>query len=223
MKTSLIDYPGKLSAIIFTTGCNFRCPYCHNPELVLPEKFLPAIPEQEILSFLRQRRKYLDAVTVTGGEPCIQHDLQEFLGRLKEMGYLVKLDTNGSIPDMLKDIIEARIVDYIAMDVKAPAGKYKYIAGIETDIEKIKKSISLILNCGQAYEFKTTVVKGLLQKDDFEEIGSLVKGARLLFLQKFKGAKTVDLSYLTAETFSDEEFKIIKRIMENYVSKCIIR
>ncbi|OQX50761.1 MAG: anaerobic ribonucleoside-triphosphate reductase activating protein [Candidatus Cloacimonas sp. 4484_209] len=126
-KVSLIDYPGKICAIVFTRGCNFRCPYCHNPELVLPENYSPLIPEEEIFSFLEKRRGKLDAVEITGGEPTLQEDLTEFIRKIKEMGFLVKLDTNGSFPSVLEKVIYSGLVDYIAMDVKAPLEKYRQV------------------------------------------------------------------------------------------------
>jgi len=222
-KTSLIDYPGKICAIIFTQGCNFKCPYCHNPELVNPEEFSALIPEEEIFSFLEKRKKYLDAVSITGGEPLIQKDILEFLGKLKKLGFLIKIDTNGSLPEILQEIIEKNLVNYISMDVKGPLEKYDLIIGVKIDTEKIKESIELIKNSNIDYEFKTTVVKKFLDEKDFIKIGQLLKGTKLYFLQKFVPTKTVNKDFLEEKTYSDEEFENIKNIMKEYVLECKIR
>ncbi len=166
IKTSVIDYPGKVSAVIFTQGCNFRCPFCHNPELVLPEKFSPCIREEEILDFLKKRCGKLEAVVVTGGEPTVQKELIPFLRQIRELGYFIKLDTNGSNPDLLEESIYRGFVDFIAMDVKAPFEKYNVLAGVKVDIEKIKTSIDIIKKSGIDYEFRTTFVPSLLSKED---------------------------------------------------------
>ena len=222
-KTSLIDYPGKICCIIFTQGCNFRCPYCHNPELVLPELFSPSIEEEEIFSFLEKRKKYLDGVSITGGEPCIHKDILAFLEKVKNIGYSVKLDTNGYFPKIIKEAIKRRIVDYIAMDIKGPIEKYSEIAGVKVDVSRILKSIELIKESGIEYEFKTTIVKSQLSKEDFEKIGEMIKGASLYFLQKFKPSKTVKPDFINEETYSEEEFEQIKEIMGKYVKECKIR
>lgn len=222
-KVSLIDYPGKICAIVFTRGCNFRCPYCHNPELVLPENYSPLIPEEEIFSFLEKRRGKLDAVEITGGEPTLQEDLTEFIRKIKEMGFLVKLDTNGSFPSVLEKVIYSGLVDYIAMDVKAPLEKYRQVTHSEIDTDKIRQSIELIKNSGINYEFRTTVVKSLLSENDILKIGELVKGAELYVLQKFIASKTIDPDFKEEETYSDEELKKIKEKLGKYVRNCSIR
>ena len=223
IKTSLIEYPGRISAVIFTQGCNFRCPYCHNPELVEPALFNTPIAEGEIFDFLERRKKYLEAIVITGGEPCLQNDLIDFIRRVKDMGYLVKLETNGSFPDVISQIIEKGIVDFISMDVKGPPNKYGIIAGVKVDISKIKESIDLIISSGIDSEFQTTVVKSMFEKEDFEKIGSLIKGAKIYTLQKFVPSKTLNPEFLQEKTYSDEELEEIKKIMERYVSKCMVR
>jgi len=222
-KTSLIEYPGKICAIVFTQGCNFRCPYCHNPELVKPGKNSNRISEEEILSFFKKRKKYLQAVAISGGEPCLQQDILEFLKEIKKMGFLVKLETNGSFPEIIEKAIEKKLVDYLSMDIKGSFEKYDKIVRVKVEIPKIKKSINLIMNSGLNYEFKTTVVKSLINKEDFKTIGNSIKGAKLYFLQKFIPTKLLDPDFSKEETYSDEEFKKIKNLMENYVSKCKIR
>ncbi|MCX8082769.1 MAG: anaerobic ribonucleoside-triphosphate reductase activating protein [bacterium] len=222
-KTSLIEFPGCISCIIFIQGCNFRCPYCHNPELVLPEKFVPPLSTSEVMDFLIKRRKYLEGVVITGGEPCSDNDLIPFIKILKEMGYAIKIDTNGSFPDVLEKIFKENIVDYIAMDVKGPPEKYSKIAGVEVDMGKIKDSIFLIMKGKVPYEFRTTVVKEMLDIDDFEGIGKLIQGAELFYLQHFRPSKAVDPVALSYHTYSDTEFEEIRRIMLKYVKRCEVR
>ena len=222
-KFSLIDYPGKICAIVFTQGCNFRCPYCHNPELVKPSLFGKTIPEEEIFSFLEKRKGKLDAVEITGGEPTLQKDLVDFIRRIKEMGYLVKLDTNGSNPEILLEIINHGLVDYIAMDIKAPLEKYKEVIHSVINPEKIKRSIRTIMSSNIKYEFRTTVVKSQLSKEDIINIGKLIEGAELYILQKFIPSKTLDPNFLNEKTYSDKEFKELKKELEKLVWRCLVR
>jgi pyruvate formate lyase activating enzyme len=221
---SLIDFPGKICAIVFTQGCNFRCPYCHNPELV--EATLPAVgtfSEQEVMSFLERRKGKLDAVTITGGEPLMQPDLEGFLSRVRALGYLIKLDTNGSFPRRLEGIIQSESVDYLAMDIKATPEKYRSVIRREIDISKILESITLIKNSGLDHEFRTTVVKPLFEREDFLEIGRLAENCKLYALQRFVPSKTLDTEYLNRETYSDEELDDFKARVETFVQKCVVR
>ncbi|HCG76917.1 MAG: anaerobic ribonucleoside-triphosphate reductase activating protein [bacterium (Candidatus Ratteibacteria) CG_4_10_14_3_um_filter_41_18] len=223
-KFSLIDYPGKICAIVFTQGCNFLCPYCHNPELVKPKLFSQLIPEDEIFSFLKKRKGQLEAVTVTGGEPCLQNGLSEFLQKIKEMGYLVKLDTNGSFPELLSEIIRQSLIDYLAIDVKGPLEKYETIAGVPFATEKIVKSIKIAISSKISYEFRTTVIKSLLDKDDLRKIGELIEGTHLYVLQKFVPSKLLNPSkFLKERNYSEEEFDLFKQMMLNYAEDCVIR
>jgi len=184
-KVSLIDYPGEIGAVVFCQGCNFRCPYCHNPELVNPELYMECMPEDGIFSFLSGRVGRLDAVTVTGGEPTIHSELPRFLARLKDMGYLVKLDTNGSMPSVLERLIAEKIVDYIAMDIKGHLGKYTEITRVPTFLDAIEESIKLIMHSGLKYEFRTTIVESLLSEDDLLAVVGLIHGARRYAIQSF--------------------------------------
>jgi len=223
-KFSLIDYPKKSSAIIFTQGCSFRCDYCHNPELINPLLFQDLISEEEVLSFLEKRKDKLDAIVVTGGEPFVQPDLESFLKKLKRLGYLIKIDTNGSFSDQLEKIIEEKLVDYIAMDIKGPLEKYHQISNSKIDLEKIKKSIKLIINSGIDYEFRTTVVKSQLSESDFIKIGEMIKGAKFYALQKFIPTKTLNPEFLKEVSYSDEELeKIRQNLVESFSINCIIR
>jgi pyruvate formate lyase activating enzyme len=186
LETSLIDYPGRVAAVLFTAGCNFRCPFCHNPELVLPERIreLRPLALDEVLSFLSERRGFLDGLVVTGGEPTIQGDLAGFLTEVKQLGFLVKLDANGSRPGVLEDLIGRGLVDYVALDVKAPFERYPEFAGVEVNLEDIRRSIALVREKAPDYEFRTTVAPGL-RVEDLRAIGALLAGARKWFLQTF--------------------------------------
>jgi pyruvate formate lyase activating enzyme len=222
-KVSLIDFPDRISCIIFTQGCNLRCPYCHNPELVIPENFSEIISEKDFFSFLQKRKKYLEGVSITGGEPCLQKDLLEFSEKIKNMGFAVKLDTNGCFPRIIKNASEKKLLDYIAMDVKAPAEKYNILVGKKIDTGKITKSIELIKNSGLPYEFKTTVVKSQLSFHDMGKIGEMIKGAKSYYLQKFIPSKTLDPSFMKETTYTDEEFEKIKKIMSDYAENVNVR
>lgn len=189
-KLTLIDYPGKVATTVFTVGCNFRCPFCHNPELVVPERELArqfAPIEKEFFAFLEKRKGKLDGVCVTGGEPTLYPDLSDFIRRIKEMGFLVKLDSNGTNPGMLRRLFREKLVDFVAMDIKNREGKYADTVGLEAvDMDKIKESITLIRGSGIPYEFRTTVVPGLHEEKDFDGVIDLVGGAMSYYLQEFR-------------------------------------
>jgi len=227
VRFSLNDYPGKTSAVIFTRGCNFRCRYCHNPELVLPERFgeAPEIPEGEVLKFLESRKGKLDAVVITGGEPTNHSDLPNFLKKIKKMGFLAKLDTNGTNSAMLGKIIKKGNVDYIAMDIKAPldSDSYKKIIDVPADIEKLKKSIRIILESGLPHEFRTTIVKSLTSFDDLRRIVRSIKGAQNYFLQKFVPSKLNDESLMKETSYSDEELNKLSTEFSTLVKRCGVR
>lgn len=222
-KFSLIDYPGKICAIVFTQGCNFRCPYCHNPELVDPDLYEECIPEEEIFAFLEKRKGKLDAVSITGGEPTLQPDLVDFIKKIKAMGYLVKIDSNGSHSEVLKTLIEDKLIDYLAVDVKAPPEKYRKITRSKTNPDLIKQSIDLIKKSNIPHEFRTTVVKSQLNENDLITISKLVKNAELYVLQKFVPSKTMDPKFMKKKTYSDEEFDKLKKKIEKYVQSVVVR
>jgi pyruvate formate lyase activating enzyme len=220
---SLIDYPGKICAIVFTQGCNFRCPYCHNPELVNTNQYGECLPKEEVLSFLERRKGKLDAVNITGGEPALQPGLTALIKKIREMDYLVKIDTNGSLPEVLDELIGMKLIDWIAMDVKAPLAKYAEITKSSVDTDNIRKSISLIMKSGIEYEFRTTIVRSLLNEDDVVTIGRLIKGASRCVLQKFVPSKTVDKNFMQEETFTQEEFHRTVARLNKLVQSVIIR
>lgn len=222
-KVTLIDYPGKIGATVFTQGCNFRCPYCHNPELVDATQYGELVPEEDVLSFLKKRRGKLDAVTVTGGEPTVQKDLDRFLETVKDMGYFVKVDTNGSNPDALKILIERNLVDYLAMDIKGPLKKYGTIACVNVDRAAIRRSIQLIVSSGIDHEFRTTIVRSQLDPRDLRSVAKLITNARLYVLQPFVPTKTLDAAFLSAESYSLQELAAIQKNLEKDLITVVIR
>ena len=222
-RLSLIDYPGKICAIVFTQGCNFRCPYCHNPELVNPELFEAPIPEEYIVSFLKNRRGKLDAVEITGGEPVLQSNLIDFIRTIKDLGYLVKLDTNGSNPRIIREAIDLEIVDYLAMDVKAPLERYQETTHSGVEPAKIKQSIELIMSSGLDYEFRTTMVKSQLGERDILEIGRLIRGCKRYILQKFVPVKLLDAQLLDEVTYGDDDLEYLRDTVKGYVVDCAVR
>ena len=199
-KTSLLDFPDKISAIVFTQGCNFRCGYCHNPELIVLRNE-PAWTTAGFFEFLETRI--------------------DFIKDVKSMGFLVKLDTNGTFPDKLQKSLP--YIDYIAMDIKAPLNKYSEITRVNVNCENIQKSIDIIMNCGIDYEFRTTVLKSQLTFGDFEKIGELVKGAKKYYLQKFVASKTLDENFMNEKTYSNKEFEKILSLLNLYINNVILR
>lgn len=221
-KTSLLDYPEEVSAIIWTVGCNFNCPFCYNKDLVNGN--VKQISEDEILSFLDKRKKMLDGLVISGGEPLLQKDLKNFCKKVKKLGYLVKIDTNGTFPDKLKELIDEKLVDYIAMDIKAPAKKYEKLAGKKTDMKKITKSIKIIQDSSVDYEFKTTFVPELLKKEDIIEIAKELKGSKKYYLQQFKN--DVDLisdKIMNKTPYSSEFLEETLNEIKPYFSYCKVR
>lgn len=193
-KFTMVDYPGKLATTVFTVGCSFRCPFCHNPEFVERGAWSMeyGAMEENFFRFLEDRKGKLEAVCITGGEPTIQSDIIPFIEKIKKMGFLVKLDSNGTRPDVLRKIIDRKIVDYIAMDIKNIPEKYRETVGVDVDMERVKLSVNLIKNSGIDYEFRTTVVPGFHNEKDFEEIAEWIDGARAYFLQEFRDFKVLD-------------------------------
>lgn len=191
-KTTLLDYPEHVASTIFTGGCNFRCPFCHNKDLVLLSSDYPQISEEEILAFLKKRKGILTGVCVTGGEPTLQADLPEFLQKIKEIGYLIKLDTNGYQPAVLQSLVEKKLVDYIAMDIKTDKEHYADLVNIpHFSISNIEESISYIMHSGLPSEFRTTVVKELHNTDTFLHIRDWISGASAYYLQNYKDSENV--------------------------------
>ncbi len=196
---SLVDFDGYVCATIFTAGCNFKCGFCHNSPLVLGCENLPLIPEQEVLDYLAKRKGILDAVCISGGEPTLQPDLKEFCAKVKNLGYKIKLDTNGTNPDLVKELHDKGLVDYFAMDIKNDRDSYASIIGFnEYDTGKVCKTVDMFLGGGFDYEFRTTIISQFHKQDNIEKIGNWLKGANKYFLQKFKDSENCIESHLSA-------------------------
>lgn len=217
-KFSMIDYPGKLSAIVFTQGCNFRCPYCHNPELVLPELFALALDPTSIIDFLKTRVGKLDAVVVTGGEPTLHGGLDDFLSTVKALGFLTKLDTNGTNPERLGELLQDDLIDYVAMDVKAPPEKYAEVSQTSVSVEALQRSMDLIRASGVEFQFRTTVAHPLHSADDIGAIRKWIGSGVPLMLQNFVPGKMIggdmDLHPFPAEEF-DKLLRDLKASEQN--------
>lgn len=222
-KTSLNEFPGRIAAIVFTQGCNFRCPYCHNPELVKPELFTDLIPEAEVLEFLERRRGKLDGVSITGGEPLLQPDLPFFLDKVKKKGYELKLDTNGSEPEILERLIKDGLVDYLAMDIKGPAARYAEIAGAPIDTEKIRRSIAIIMASPIDYEFRTTLVPSLITPQELGEVAQMIAGAKRYVLQRFNPSKLLDKNFRITPCFSPAEWGRMQEEAKKYAAEVVCR
>ena len=191
-KTTLLDYPGKVAATIFLGGCNFRCPFCQNSSLVLHADREPELSQDEIFSFLEKRRGILEGVCITGGEPSLNDNLEEFIRKIRSLGYAVKLDTNGSRPYILKDLVRKNLLDKIAMDIKACPENYGYVSGLlYPDLDSIRESVDFLMEGHVDYEFRTTVVRELHTEKDFRKIGQWIKGAKAYYLQAYKDSKEV--------------------------------
>lgn len=221
-KTTLLDYPGHVAATVFTGGCNFRCPFCHNGDLVLHPTAQPKVTEEEVFAHLDKRRGILEGVCITGGEPTLQPGLADFVNKVKALGYLVKLDTNGYEPAVLRRLLAEGVLDYVAMDVKASPENYAKAAGCPgLDFTRIEESIGILKNCGIPYEFRTTVVQGLHTVSEFTAIGRLLEGSRAYYLQSFRENENVIQAGLG--TFPEETMVKIKEIMENYIGEVYLR
>ena len=218
-KMTMLDYPGKVACTIFTYGCNFRCPFCHNATLVIDEANL--FSEDEILSYLNKRKGILDGVCITGGEPLLQKDIFEFLEKVRKTGLLVKLDTNGSYPEKLKEVIDRGLVDYVAMDIKTSLENYSKVADVNVKIQDIEKSIQILLENKVDYEFRTTVVKEMHTKEDFEKISEWIKGAKRYFLQCFKDNENLIGNNLSA--YTPHELSGFLEVLKNNIDEVNLR
>lgn len=222
-KTSLIDYPGKMCSVVFVANCNFRCPYCQNPDLILNYKKIPTIPGREVFEHLDKKRKWIDGVCITGGEPCLYESLVDFIKKLRSMGFLIKLDTNGTNPDMLKYLIKKKLLDYIAMDIKAPLKDYSKVAKVGVNTMDIRKSASLVMKSGIDYEFRTTVVPSLFNEDDIVAIGKWLKGAKKYCIQQFRALSTLDKKYEKEEPYPEQKLKMFAEVAKDYFEKVEVR
>lgn len=226
-KFTVLDYPGKVACIVFTPGCNMRCEFCHNPEFVLPEHIKELresfISEATVLRFLEKRRGLLDGVVVSGGEPTLWHDLSKFLGKLQERGFLVKLDTNGNNPEMLRKLLREKLVDYVAMDVKASLGGYATLVGRGVKPEHIQESIELLKASGIPYEFRTTLIQEVHTEMELVGLEQLVAGAREYYLQIFRPGHTLSPVFAGYHPFSPEEMEMLAKRFGKLVGKIGVR
>lgn len=220
-KVTLVDYPGRIACTVFLSGCNFRCPFCYSKELVLPEEIKqhPEISAGYFFDFLKEKKGLVDAVVLCGGEPTVYgSELVDFCRKIKEAGFLIKLDTNGSNPETVKILVKENLIDYIAMDIKGPLDKYRVFAGADVDVEKIKESVSFIKNCGVDYEFRSTIVPGLHSDEDIIKMAGEISPAKKYFLQNFRGEKeTIDPKFFKARPFPSEFVgQVVQKISHNF-------
>ncbi len=222
LKLTLLDYPGHTACTVFTGGCNFRCPFCQNAALVLRVPEQPVVPEEELFNLLEKRRGLLDGVCVTGGEPTLQADLLEFLRRIKEKGFLVKLDTNGTRPQVISQALEQGLVDKVAMDIKTCRERYPLVAGIDRpDMGAIEDSVRLLLSNPGKYEFRTTVVRQLHTAEDMQGIGEWIKGAQEYYLQGFKDSGDIIEDGFSA--LSKDEMESLLAVVRRFVPSAQLR
>ncbi len=223
-KLTLIDYPQKPACTVFLAGCNFSCPWCHSPTLVVPKEIekAPEVEKEYFFNFLEKRKNVLEGVVICGGEPTIHKKLPDFIKKIKNFGYSVKLDTNGSNPEMLQKLIKESLLDYVAMDIKAPLTDYKKATGIDIDSRIIKKSIDLIMTMDD-YEFRTTVVPGIHTEEDLISIAKEIKGAKNYFLQTFRNKRTISDDYQKKDIFTEAEMEKLKEKIKKYIKNCQLR
>ena len=224
-KSTLIDYPGKVAATVFTVGCNFKCGFCHNPELVDPKKIKrqPKISEAAFFDFLESRQGLLDGICITGGEPAIQPDIIDFIKKIKENKFLVKLDTNGSQPKILEKLFNQNLLDFVAMDIKSSQESYSKTTGVNVNLQDIQKTIDLIKQSKVDYEFRTTIAPGLIDNEEIEKIGQWLKGSKKFVLQQFRSKKTLDQSWQNKKPLSDEKLKQMTKTAQKYFEQVELR
>ena len=222
-KFSPKDFPGYISSTVFLGGCNFRCPFCHNSDLVLRPEILPTFPLDYFLSFLDLRKGWLEGICISGGEPLLHDDLETLLILIKDRNLLVKIDTNGSFPSRLEDLIQKKLVDHIAMDVKAPLARYQEVTRAAVNEEDIVRSVEIIKNSGLGYVFRTTLVPGLVGPEDIKIICQMLDGANVFQLQQFVPLNTLDSHYLQKKPYRREEIQGLARISEPYFSEVRIQ
>jgi pyruvate formate lyase activating enzyme len=215
-KFSSKDFPGHISSTVFLGGCTFRCPFCHNADLVLRPETIPEIPADIFLAYLDARKGWLDGVCLTGGEPLLSEDLEALIRVIRERGLLVKIDTNGSLPSRLENLVAQGLVDWIAMDVKAPLERYSEVAGTSVRVEDIARSAEIVRGSGLKHIFRTTVVPTLLGREDVRKIGEWLKGSEIYQLQQFVPHDTIDPAFLAIKPYPREEFIMLQEIARPY-------
>jgi pyruvate formate lyase activating enzyme len=222
-KVSLIDFPEKVAAVVFTRGCNFRCPYCHNPELVDPNRYVSPLVEASVFSFLETRADRLQGVVISGGEPTIHEDLTAFARRIRSLGYAIKLDTNGSSPGMLERLVAQKLLDYVALDVKSPLRKYAEVARVPTAADEVRRSIEILIHSRVPHEIRTTYAEPLLCPADLSEIAEDVRGCNLLVLQAFRPGTILDPDTLALRPPSQGTLADARNRIESMGVRCLVR
>lgn len=232
-KLSLIDYPGNLATVIFTQNCNFRCHFCYNPMLVWPQnsesgrknkKGLSLIKEKDLFLFLKSRLKKIDGVVISGGEPTIHNDLPQFIRKIKKLNLLVKLDTNGTNPKMLAKLWQEKLIDYVAMDLKAPFEKYELVTGVKINYHFLQKSVKILIENNIPHEFRSTILPIFHQESDIKKMGKIILGAKKWYLQKFKATDNLlNPKFSQEKSFSDKKMRELAKIGSKYVKKCKAR
>jgi len=226
IETSFLDWDGKIVSTLYVPGCNFRCPFCHNSGLIENPNHYDTIPLEKIKSFMSEHKDFLDGICLTGGEPCLHKNsgLDDFLKQIKDLGFQIKFDTNGTDPEYLKKLIDQQLIDYVAMDIKGPLDeRYDRLTGIKTDLDKIKQSIKIIMQSNLAYEFRTTVVPTLLDNKDMEDIAIELEGAKKIVLQQFVAENCWDEGLRKLKPYEKEKLEEMVKIMKPYVSNTLIR
>ncbi len=220
-KSSFIDYPNHICTVFFTGGCNFRCPYCHNSPLV--HNIGERIEVEDAIDFLKKRKRFVEAVCISGGEPTLQRDLYDFIYRIKKEGLLVKLDTNGTNPILLRKLIEDQLLDYVAMDIKAPLNQYEMVTQVNVNIHDIQESVHILLENKVDYEFRTTLCKELLTVEDIQSIAEKITGCRTYALQNFRDGATVLGGQHRLTPYSSEELKEMEKSLSSILGNIIVR
>tara|TARA_Y100000310_G_C20697519_1_gene826766 strand:- start:5518 stop:6213 length:696 start_codon:yes stop_codon:yes gene_type:complete len=222
-KTSLIDYPDKVSSIIFLSGCNMRCPYCQNRDLVVNHEKLPDIEEKDVLDYLKAKSKWLDGVVITGGEPSLHDGLKEFIRKVKQLNFLVKLDTNGTNPGVLKELVDENLLDYVAMDIKAPLERYDEVAKVKINKEDVQRSVDIIRSSDVDYEFRMTCTPSLIKKEDIIKIREWLKGSKRFIFQQFSNKTTLDKSFEKEKAYSKEKLNMFKDMLKADIEHTEVR
>ncbi len=214
---SLIDFPGKISSIIYTSPCNFKCPFCHNASLI--DKNDDVIQDFYVISEIKKRKNFIDAVVITGGEPTLQDDLEDFLFKIKDIGLKIKLDTNGYLPEKIKEFINKKLVDYVSMDIKSSKEKYSKACGVNVNLKKILETIEIIIKSDIDYDFRTTCVPELVKKEDIEEISEMINGAKIYILQQYNNENVYSEEYKKIFPYSEKEIEEFAEIAKKYVGE----
>jgi pyruvate formate lyase activating enzyme len=226
-KFTLLDFPGNIACILFTGGCNYRCGFCHNPEFVLPEELAKLaknfIPEEAALNFLEKRRGKLQGVVISGGEPTIMPDLEAFIVKVRALGFAVKLDSNGNRPEVLRSLIDKKLVDYVAMDFKTSLPEYRALVGRWADVEKLQESINLLKEGKVDYEFRTTLIRDVHTPEILEAMRVTLTGAKRLYLQTFRSGITLDPAFKEYHGFTQEEMRGIAKLFTKNVKEVFVR